>query len=135
MYKSNHTAEDKITYWYRPNPSSSGSSGGTTGNNPAQGQQTLPPSTVSEDKVFFTVLVQQPSDVTAQIGNGSVSKFRATTVGLNHFSMAMNNQTGAVKVAILRNGQQIVSTTGPEITDSCTNGKVNWNAVVGSSDD
>lgn len=134
FYRSNHTAEDKITYWYRPNPSTAGSTGGTTGNNPSQGQPALAPGVVSQDKVFFTALVQQPSVVTAQIGNGSVSKFHANTVGLNHFSVPMNNQTGPVKFAIVRNGKQVKSATGPDITDDCTDGKVNWNAIVGSSD-
>jgi aminopeptidase I len=38
-----------------------------------------------------------------------------------------------VKMTISRSGQEIVSTTGPAITDQCVDGKVNWNAFVGSS--
>jgi hypothetical protein len=125
--------KDTITYWYRLNPSNSGSSGGTTGNNPSMGQPALNPAVVSEDKVFLTVFVLAPSQVTVQIGGGSPTTLQANVVGTNHFSVPFNGQTGPVTFTILCNGQQIVTTTGPAITNECSEGKINWNAYVGSS--
>jgi len=126
--------EDKITYWYRVNPSTAGSTGGTTGNNPAMGQPVLNPGLVSQDKVFLTVLVQEPSDITVQIGDAKPTKLRAKTAGINHFSVPFNGQTGPVTLAIIRNGRKIVTATGPEITEQCVDGEINWNPYVGSSD-
>ncbi|KAL9112318.1 MAG: hypothetical protein Q9227_003436 [Pyrenula ochraceoflavens] len=124
---------DTITYWYRKNPANSGSSDGTTGNNPQQGQQVLPPGEVSQDKVFLTVLVSAPSQVSVQIGSNQATTLNAQTVGINHFSVPFNGQTGAVSLGIQRGGQTVAEATGPEITTDCLDGNVNWNAVVGSS--
>jgi Glycosyl hydrolase family 71 len=137
-YKSgNNTSldehEEAITYWYKVNPGWSGSTGGTTGNNPGQGQPAVAPQFVSQDKVFVSVLVAQPSDVAVQIGGGQPTPLRAMLSGINHFSVPLNGQTGAVHVKVLRNGAEIVSATGPEITTACKDGLINWNAYVGSS--
>jgi Glycosyl hydrolase family 71 len=137
-YKSGNSTsvegvEEGITYWYKINPGQSGSTGGTTGNNPGHGQPVVAPQLVSQDKVFVSVLVAQPSDISVSIGGGQPTPFRAMSSGVNHFSVPFNGQTGAVQVKVTRNGQSIVSATGPEITDSCKNGLVNWNAYVGSS--
>lgn len=126
-------AKDIITYWYRRNPSNSGSSGGTTGNNPSLGQPVLNPGIVSQDKVFLTILVMEPSSLDVKIGAFPPTTLRALTAGISHFSVPFNGQTGPVKMTISRSGQEIVSTTGPDITDQCVNGEVNWNAFVGSS--
>lgn len=124
--------EDIITYWYRPNPSSAGSAGGTTGNNPAMGQPIVAPGQVSQDKVFVTVLVQEPSQVTVTIGNATTT-LDANHAGINHFSVPFDGRTGPVELAIVRSGQTVVSTMGPAITTECTDGLVNWNAIVGST--
>lgn len=128
------TLEDKITYWYRVNPSTAGNAGGTTGDNPAMGQPVLDPGLVSQDKVFVTVLVREPSDVAVQIGEAEPAFLRATTTGINHFSVPFGNQTGPVTISIFRDCEEIVTSTGPEITDKCVDGEINWNAFVGSSD-
>lgn len=125
---------DQITYWYRPNPANAGSDGGTTGNNPLQGQPVLAPGLVSQDKVFLTVFVAEASDVTVQIGNSLPTTLHAATVGINHFSVPFQGQTGLVHFTIMRDGQTVVQCTGPEITSQCKDGLVNWNAVVGSSE-
>lgn len=137
-YKSGNStsfkeAEEGITYWYKVNPGRSGSAGGTTGNNPGQGQAAIAPQLVSQDKVFLSVLVGEPSDVSVSIGGGKPTPLRAVTSGISHFSVPLNGQTGVVEVKVARNGQEIVSTTGPEITEECKDGLVNWNAYVGSS--
>jgi hypothetical protein len=137
-YKSGNTtslegAEEAITYWYKINPGDSGVTGGTTGNNPGQGQPAIPPQLVSQDKVFVSVLVTKPSIVAITIGRGQPTLLRAKSRGINHFSVPLRGQLGAVNIAVVRNGHEIVSTTGPEITHTCRNGRVNWNAYVGSS--
>ncbi|KAL2372768.1 hypothetical protein RJ035_000803 [Blastomyces gilchristii] len=127
------TPMDIITYWYRLNPSSSGSSGGTTGNNPSFGQKALDPGLVSEDKVFTTVFAAEPSVITIEVGQSSPTTYQAKRAGINHFNAPFNGHTGAVLITIWRNENKVLSTTGPEITDAGAHGRVNWNAYVGSS--
>ena len=126
-------ATDTATVWYKINPGDAGNTGGTTGNNPGQGQPAMSPQPVSEDGVFFTVSVTAPSDVSVQIGSNQATSLRATVAGINHFSVPLNGATGAVTVNVSRNGQQVTSVTGPEITTDCADGNVNWNAVSVSS--
>ncbi|KAI9707599.1 MAG: hypothetical protein M1836_000560 [Candelina mexicana] len=126
---------EKLVFWYRLNPSGAGSNGGTTGNNPAQGQPVVDPAQASQDKIFVSVLVKSPADVTVQIGSNAPTSLKATTAGVNHFSVPFNGQTGSsVSFAVSRNGQQVVSAKGNGITNNCgDNGLVNWNAWVGGS--
>ncbi|KAF7507615.1 hypothetical protein GJ744_010285 [Endocarpon pusillum] len=124
--------EEGITFWYKRNPGKSGDNGGTTGNNPAQGQPALAPELVSQDIIFVCALVAEPSDVIVSIG-GAGTSLRATHSGINHFSVTLDGRTGVVDFKIQRNEREIISATGPEITNSCKNGLVNWNAFVGSS--
>ena len=134
-------SEEAITYWYKLNPGDSGLTGGTTGNNPNQGQPAIPPQLVSQDKVFISVLVARPSTVSITIGyggggggsGGQPTLLRAKSSGINHFSVPMRGQVGAVRIAVEREGREIVAAVGPEITHACRNGRVNWNAYVGSS--
>ena len=126
---------ERINYWYRLNPSTSGSANGTTGNNPAMGQHEIEPGKVSQDRVFLSALVFEPRTVKVQIGDNTPTILSACTAGINHFSVPFNGQTGPVKMAIMRDEGEIVTVTGPVITDQCTDGMVDWNAVVGSSDD
>ncbi len=124
--------EEGITFWYKRNPGNSGDNGGTTGNNPSQGQSAIAPELVSQDKIFVSVLVAEPSDIVVSVG-GTDTNLRATHSGINHFSVPLDGRTGAVKFRIQRKGQEIASAVGPDITDACENGLVNWNAFVGSS--
>lgn len=98
------------------------------------GQVELNPGQVSQDRVFVTVLVTAQSTIQVQIGDNAPTALRACTTGINHFSVPFNGQTGPVKMTIMRDEHEIVTTTGPAITDQCVDGKINWNAVVGSSD-
>lgn len=125
---------DKLVYWYRLNPSSAGNTGGTTGNNPGMGQPELPPGEVSQDRVFVSAMVPEPSDVYIHIGSNPPTRLWAQFPGINHFSVPFNGQTGPVKVAIVRNQQAVKLVDGPPITDQCAAGMVDWNAFVGSSE-
>ncbi len=137
-YKSGNTTtpsidQEKLVFWYRLNPAHSGSTGGTIGNQKPQNTDLYDPTLLSQDKVFLSVLVGGPADVNVQIGGNSVTSLKATTSGVNHFSVPFNGQTGNVSFAISRNGESVVKAAGPAITDACADGLVNWNAYVGGS--
>ena len=137
-YKNGNTTspsipQETLVYYYRPNPSSSGSSGGTAGNSVQNGQTPYPPAEVSLDMVFLDVLVSAPADINVQIGSNAPTSLKATTAGVNHFSVPFNSQLGNVTFAVTRNGQDVVGATGQAITGDCVDGMVNWNAVVGGS--
>jgi len=123
-------AQEKIIYSHRPNPSSSGSNGGTTGNAGWQAN-TYPPADCSLDAINLDVIVSAPSDVTVQIGNNAPTQMRATTSGPNHFLVYFNGQTGPVTYTVSRNGATVMSLNGAAITPA--SGRVNWNAIVGTS--
>lgn len=137
--KANHTypisRAEKINYWYRLNPSSSGDFSGTTGNNPAMGQEELKPSQVSQDRVFLSVLVAAPSVITVQVGEHKPTTLHARMPGINHLSVPFNGQTGQVRMGVTRGQCEIISAVGPEITNNCSDGMVDWNAIVGSSEE
>ena len=136
-YKSNNATtnatSEQISYWYKLAPSTSGTVDGTTGNDPAEGQTEVSPLAVSQDMIFATIYVSQASDFSIQVGDNTATSLTASTAGLNHFSVDMNGQTGNITFTISRNGQTIVTTTGPELVASPANGIVNFNAYVGSS--
>ena len=140
-YKSGNTTtpvinDDKLVFWYRINPSGSGSTGGTPGTAPYDQQNGMPvysPSVVSQDKVFLSVLLRSPADINVQIGDNHATLLRATTSGINHFSVPFNGQSGNVTFAVSRDGESVVKAAGPAITGACKNGLVNWNAFVGGS--
>lgn len=125
--------EEKIVYYHRTNPSSAGSTGGTTANTATQGQTPAPPQLASQDSIFMDVLVKAPSTVTVQIGGNTPTTLTASVPGINHLSVPFNGQTGQVKYTVTRAGQTILSTVGAEITTNCPDGIVNWNAIVGSA--
>ncbi|KAE8134861.1 glycosyl hydrolase family 71-domain-containing protein [Aspergillus pseudotamarii] len=118
---------DKFVYWYRLNPGQSGSADGTTGNNPSIGQPEMKPHELSQDKVFVSAFVTEPSEVHVQIGSGPHSALDAAP-GVNHGSFSFKGQTGPVRISILRRNREIVTTTGPAITEECAGGSVDWNA-------
>ncbi|KAL4737605.1 glycosyl hydrolase family 71-domain-containing protein [Aspergillus similis] len=119
---------DKIVYWYRINPSDSGSADGTTGNNPNIGQPILKPGEVSQDRVFVSVLVTEPSQVHIQIGHAAPTVLLAKELEVNHYSVPFDGHSGSVRIAIVRHGREVETAIGPAITEECTEGKVNWNA-------
>lgn len=99
------------------------------------GQKELKPSQISQDRIFLSVLVAAPSAVTVQVGDHKPTTLRAHIAGINHFSVPFSGQIGPVRMAVIRDQCEIVSTVGPEITDHCVDGMVDWNPVVGSSEE
>lgn len=136
QYKGSSFAitRDQVQYWYRPSPSSGGSTCGVVGNNADQGQQEYSPNEILEDGVFFSALLQDDAQVTIQIGGGATVSFDGKS-GINHWSVPFGGQTGAPTLQVVRNGATIIKGTGAkEITATTTlsNGCTNYNAFVGS---
>jgi hypothetical protein len=121
-----------MQYWYRLSPAAAGSTCGVVGNNADQGQTELSPNEVLEDGVFFSALLQGPADVRVQIGSGPEVTFQGS-LGINHWSIPFNGQTGTVNFGIYRNGVMARSGNGVAISDSpLSDGCTNYNAYVGS---
>lgn len=99
------------------------------------GQEEIDPAKVSRDRIFLSVLVTSPSDVNVQIGEHASTMLRAGVPGINHFSVPFNGRTGPVRMSTMRDEQEVTTAIGPAITGECNAGMVDWNAVVGSSDD
>ncbi|MCJ1287876.1 hypothetical protein MMC26_007228 [Xylographa opegraphella] len=123
--------EEKIIWAHKTNPAGSGSAAGTVGNQP--GQTTYSPGQLNLDAINLDVIVQEPSQVTVQIGDNAPSVWQANVAGPNHFLIYWNGQTGTITYKVSRNGQTVLSATGATITSDCADGRVNWNAEVGSS--
>ncbi len=132
---------EQVVTWFRINPNTACSTGGTTGNTASQGQTEVSPTTVSLDKVFFSALLDGPANVAVTIGSSTVAgTWRNTPVGgrgIYHGSVPFNGATGPVIVTIWRtiNGVQttIAQVSGPPITTACQDGIVDWNAWTGAS--
>lgn len=122
--------KEQLIYWYRTNPGESGSASGTTGNNQNY-QKVYPPHTLAEDRIFITVLLEGPAEIVVRIGRGTEAKYRVKSAGVSHISTPFGGQVGAVQFAVRREGNAVLTTTGPAITTECCDGKVNWNPVVG----
>ncbi|MCJ1385421.1 hypothetical protein MMC17_008544 [Xylographa soralifera] len=126
--------EEKIIWAHKTNPADSGTAAGTVGNDPQNPAQTIySPGQLNLDAINLDVIVQEPSQVTVQIGDNPPSVWQANVAGPNHFLIYWDGQTGTVTYTVSRNGQTVLSTTGATITSDCVDGRVNWNAVVGSS--
>lgn len=137
-YKNDNTSvpaipSEKLIYYYRLNPASSCSDGGTTGNSGPDGQQTYPAAQAEPDVIGLDVVVRSLADVQVRIGSGATTNLRAMNAGVNHFDIPFNGGLGAVSFTVSRNGQGVLGTTGPAITTNCVDGLVNWNAYVGGS--
>jgi glucan endo-1,3-alpha-glucosidase len=127
-------ATDQMQYWYRDTPSSGGSTGGVVGNNGNHGQSELPPSTVCQDKIFYSALLKEDADVYVSIGDNRPTVQRGSK-GLNHWSRGFEGQTGEVRFSVVRGGKKVKESEGTREIKSRTrlaNGMTNWNAWVGS---
>jgi hypothetical protein len=134
MYKTGtaSVSEEVLVTWYRVNPASACSSGGTSGNTASQFQVEYPPSEIVQDRVYFNALLTSEASVSVTIGGTAVNAEWSSKpwdgVGVYNGSAPINGLTGAVVVTV--NG---MSVTGKAITTSCTDGYSNFNAWVGST--
>lgn len=130
-------SQEGLTTWYRRNPNTACSTGGTSGNDAGHGQTQIPPSDVLQDKIFYSALLGSSADVSVSIG-GSVQQGTWENIpsggsGIYHGSVPFNGRTGDVVVTISRSGSTIAQVQGASITTQCTQNIENWNAWVGSS--
>lgn len=125
-----------LSVWYRPHPAAACTTGGTTGNTASQLQTTFAPSSLAQDKVFFSALLTSAANVTVTIGGvpqtASWSVVPNGGIGIYHGNANFNGAVGTVIVTIARSSSVIASVMGRAITTTCTNGVQNWNAWVGS---
>ncbi|GFF43033.1 mutanase Pc12g07500 [Aspergillus lentulus] len=139
LYKSGKPSikEESVVMWYRRQPTSRCSDGGTTGNTASQLQIELSPSSVFENRIFFTALLASNATITISIGGlefeGSWDSEPDGGVGLYHGSFPFNvHLLGEVIVTVSRD-EKIVSVKGPALTTVCSNGLLNFNAWVGGA--
>lgn len=131
---------EQVVTSYRLNPNKACDTGGTTGNNPSQGNTEVDPATLDVDAVFYTALLHSSANANVTIGSNAPQSGTWTNTpkngasGLYHGSVPFNGRVGQVTVEILRDGLKVVSITGDNITTTCTAGIVNWNAAVFTSD-
>lgn len=90
----------------------------------------MEPGQLSQDRVFLSVLVTAPSAVSVQIGGHKPTTLHTHMAGIHHFSVPFEGHTGPVHITLSRSQSDIISTVGPDITDQCVDGAVNWNAVT-----
>ncbi|PYH35104.1 glycoside hydrolase family 71 protein [Aspergillus neoniger CBS 115656] len=137
--KGNATLGDEgIVTWYRPNPSESCGTGGTTGNTASEGQTLYPPAEVAENKIFYSAMLHSHANVSVTVGGTSLGATwakhgRNSGAGLYHGAVEYGSATGKVVVSITRDGETLASVAGQSINATCVSDLSNWNAWVGSS--
>ncbi|KAL1297531.1 hypothetical protein AAFC00_006103 [Neodothiora populina] len=123
-----------ITFWYRLNPKAACSADGTTCNSAENGQTEYPVTDCATDQINFAIFTPSKATVTVTVGGVALPVQTATAAGLFHGSVQYGSARGAVVVsASMSDGSTMETAAGPDITDSCTDGNVNWNAWVGGS--
>ena len=87
---------------------------------------------VAQDAIDVYAVVKAPAEVQVQIG-GVNATFAATTPGVNHFSVPLQRQTGAVEYALVRGGKRVAGGVEKGVSADCSRygGKINFNAVTG----
>ncbi|KAL4889334.1 glycoside hydrolase [Aspergillus ambiguus] len=124
--------------WYRLHPAKACRTGGTTGNAPNQGQREYPPSTILEDRIFYSAALNSTSEVTLKVGDSQLTgKWDHAPnggKGVYHGSIPFEG-TGIVQVLISRRGKTVATVEGEPITSDCSSsgGIQNYNAWVGQS--
>ncbi|PQE12841.1 Glycoside hydrolase family 71 protein [Rutstroemia sp. NJR-2017a BBW] len=128
--------EEGLSAWFRPQPASGCTSGGTTGNTASQLQIQYSPAEIVQDKIFFTALLGSTATVKVTVGGVDQGATWTTipddNVGLYHGNVQYKG-TGPVVVTILRGSTQVAQVSGGSITTACTHSIENWNAWVGSA--
>ncbi|KAH8893107.1 hypothetical protein GQ53DRAFT_861560 [Thozetella sp. PMI_491] len=94
-----------LVSWYRLNPAKACSTGDTTGNSGPNGQPTVPPDTIVQDKIFYSALLNSGASVMVSIGGGSAQAGTWSSVpsggsGIYHGSVPFNGLTGQVVITI-----------------------------------
>jgi hypothetical protein len=139
MYVRNTTtiSEEALVVWYRTQPATACSSGGTTGNTASQLQVEFDPASIVQDAVFFSAILTSPAQVSVSIGGVAVpAEFTVLPdgkggIGRYHGRAAFGGHLGPVTVTVSRGGAPVLSVSGVAISTTCDKGLANWNAWVG----
>ncbi len=130
-------SSEGLVSWYRLQPATACSTGGTTGNSGPNGQQTVAPYTIVQDSVFYSALLTSAATVTVSIGGdaqpGTWTSTPADGSGIYHGSVPFNGRTGEVVITVQRGAAVVAQLTGEAISTTCTQNIENWNAWVGST--
>ncbi|KAL2199493.1 glycoside hydrolase family 71 protein [Corynascus similis CBS 632.67] len=132
--------EEGVMAYYRTAAALACPSGGTVGNNKAQGQSEMKPEELVEDSVFYAALLNSDDGVTVEVSIGEekltggfdgVPPAGAGTPGVYTGSVPFGGKTGEVVVTVLRDSKTIATAEGgKEISSQCENNVQNWNAVA-----
>lgn len=122
-------ASDKLSFWYRDSPCTSGDSSWVVANNADHGQTEMDPKAVVQDKIFLSALLKTDANIIVQIGNNPVTVY-AGKAGFNHWNQLFNGQTGETTFSIARDDTIVQSEKGRAIENRP--GRTNFNAWVGS---
>lgn len=139
-YKNNSSQviDERLVVWYRANPSTECSDGGTTANDVGHGQGTLSPADVQPDAVYWSVLAKSRPQVRVSVGDTSVNSIVTGEPtggsGVWHGQASYGSAKGDVTVKAYRKDAAIsgLEVRGDKpISSDCL--FVNWNAVVVSA--
>lgn len=141
MYRNNktNTGAETLVGWYRLNLAGACADGGTTGNTASQLQLEYRAHDMVQDKIFYSAVVSQPSDITVTVGGVSLGATWTDTpsgdVGLYHGSVSFTGHSGPVVISVTTPTSGVITFQGEDISSSCAVGdKVeNWNAHVGTA--
>ncbi|KAF2722751.1 glycoside hydrolase family 71 protein [Polychaeton citri CBS 116435] len=127
---------ETLSFWYRLQPKSACSDGGTIINNGDNPTSYTTPETVSVDSIFYTALLVGSADITFTIGGvNQVGDWDSTPsggTGLYYGSVPFNSQLGDVTVTVSRDGAALLQQSGAAIAGDCAGGSENWNVWTGS---
>ncbi|KAE8132052.1 glycosyl hydrolase family 71-domain-containing protein [Aspergillus pseudotamarii] len=140
LYKTGTSSmtKENLVIWYRTNPRTTCSGGGTTGNTASQLQIEYDAYTLADDKVFFSALLGSNATVTVSIGgleyDGHWEFEPDGGVGIYHGSFPFNlHLMGEVIITISRHSKGVLTVKGKAISDTCVSGLANLNPWVGSA--
>lgn len=134
--------EEKVVTWYRPSLAKDCSDGKTSGNTASQLQLEFDPADLSEDRVYFTALLQETANVAVYFDGGIRVKAEWDFLppgpegfggaGLYHGSVPAQHAVN-LEVHITRDTMTIFSVVGNKSisAENCVDGLTNWNAWVG----
>ena len=135
-YKSGNTTVPQVTeqvvYAHLPQSVTACSEGVVPGNAPWE--PAADAKDVMLNAIDLYVLVNGPASVKVQIGGGAAKTFQANLAGVNFFSVPFGSDSGEVTYIVTgADGKEIVNHKGASISNGCAAGKMNYNAIVGSS--
>lgn len=139
LYKTGKSSmtDDKVVFWYRPNPVSACATSGTTVNTASQLQIEFEPVDVLEDRIFVMALLQDGNhgvivDVNADAGVLEWDSRPDDELGPGLWFGSYPASPGKVTITLYKGDVESASAVGLEISSRCEKDINNYNAWVGS---